>query len=100
VRGHIEVTRAAMPSSEPERSDWLARRVADLSNQIDQVQQDGKQTDDEHAADIAKLNNDLGIASAEFRSNILRLSSDGFGLEVLGISLLLIGCVLGLLGSL
>jgi lipid II:glycine glycyltransferase (peptidoglycan interpeptide bridge formation enzyme) len=87
-----------MPSNEPERSDWLARRVADLSNEIDQVKRDAKENEDEHASEISKLNDDLEVAKEEFRSNILRLSSDGFGLELLGTLLLLIAGVFGLLG--
>lgn len=98
VRGDLTVTRAAMPSNEPERSDWLARRVADLSNEIDQVKRDAKENEDEHASEISKLNDDLEVAKEEFRSNILRLSSDGFGLELLGTLLLLIAGVFGLLG--
>ena len=100
AEGELTVTRSLMPSSEPERSDWLARRVADLSIEVDQVKHDTRRTEDEHAAEISKLNHDLGVAKEEFSANILRLSSDGFGLEVLATLLLLIAGVLGLLGLL
>jgi ribosomal protein S12 methylthiotransferase accessory factor YcaO len=89
-----------MPLTEPDKSEWLVRRIQELSNQVGTLERDSKRDADKRTIQLEQLDADLTSAKLEFSENISKLTSDGFGLEVLAVSLLFIGAVFGLLSFL
>jgi hypothetical protein len=100
VQLHTTITRANMPLTEPDKSEWLVRRIQELSNQVGTLERDSKRDADKRTIQLEQLDADLTSAKLEFSENISKLTSDGFGLEVLAVSLLFIGAVFGLLSFL